>query len=178
MYMKGVGVGGGGWGAFSNKYGPVLGCSNEHFNYLGRLSEWCSGTCKINARTLTSAPVTSEVGLIPGQTHSSCDREGDSLGHWQRRFPPGLQFPPTYITNPPILSIELIMSYWHSALNSTNSTSSQKNYPWFCCKFQIMFISSIWIFCSGILTSFAPNYAWVLFLRSQVGVGIVGGNFA
>jgi hypothetical protein len=27
---------------------------------------------------LTSAPVTSEVvGSIPGQTHSSCDREGD-----------------------------------------------------------------------------------------------------
>jgi hypothetical protein len=29
---------------------------------------------------LTSAPVTSEfVGSIHGQTHSSCDREGDSL---------------------------------------------------------------------------------------------------
>jgi hypothetical protein len=27
------------------------------------------------------------VGSIPGQTHSSCDRVGDSL--WQRRFPPG-----------------------------------------------------------------------------------------
>jgi hypothetical protein len=26
------------------------------------------------------------VSSIPGQTHSSCDREGDSL--WQRRFPP------------------------------------------------------------------------------------------
>jgi hypothetical protein len=37
---------------------------------------------------LTSAPVTYVVvGSIPGQTHSSCDREGDSL--WQRRFPPG-----------------------------------------------------------------------------------------
>jgi hypothetical protein len=36
---------------------------------------------------LTSSPVTSEVvGSIPGQTHSSWDREGDSL--WQRMCPP------------------------------------------------------------------------------------------
>jgi hypothetical protein len=32
----------------------------------------------------------------------------NSLG--QRRFIPGLLLPPTYITNPPIFSIELIMS--------------------------------------------------------------------
>jgi hypothetical protein len=39
-----------------------------------------------------AAPVTSEiVGSIPGQTHSSCDKEGDSL--WQRRFPSGLRCP-------------------------------------------------------------------------------------
>jgi hypothetical protein len=31
----------------------------------------------------------------------------DSL--WQSRFPPGIRFPPTYITNHPILSIDLIM---------------------------------------------------------------------
>jgi hypothetical protein len=48
-----------------------------------RVSQWYDRCSK-----LTSAPVTSEVvGSIPGQTRSSCDREGDSL--WQRRFPPG-----------------------------------------------------------------------------------------
>ncbi|XP_064627593.1 putative transporter SVOPL isoform X2 [Lineus longissimus] len=45
-------------------------------------------------------------------------------------------------------------------------------------RWPILFLSSIWIFYSGIITAFAPSYGWVLFLRSQVGVGIVGGNFA
>jgi hypothetical protein len=41
---------------------------------------------------LLQSTVASEVvGSIPGQTHSSCDKEGDSLR--QRRFPPGLRFP-------------------------------------------------------------------------------------
>jgi hypothetical protein len=76
-----------------------------------KTSGWRSG--KDRCSKLTSAPVTSEVvglipgqthsevvSLIPGQTHSSCDR-----GRlWQCRFPP------THITNCPILSIELIMS--------------------------------------------------------------------
>jgi hypothetical protein len=49
--------------------------------------------CQDRCSKLTSAPVTSEVvGSIPSQTHSICDREGDSL--LQRRFPPGLWFPP------------------------------------------------------------------------------------
>jgi hypothetical protein len=50
---------------------------------LSRVAQWQDRCSKI-----TSAPVTSEVvDSIPGQTHSSCDREGDSL--WQRRFLPG-----------------------------------------------------------------------------------------
>jgi hypothetical protein len=34
------------------------------------------------------------VGSTPGQTHSSCDREGDSP--WRRRFSRGLRFPLTF----------------------------------------------------------------------------------
>jgi hypothetical protein len=50
----------------------------HQINLIGR-SEWRSGKIEIN--------ITSEVvGSIPGQTHSSCDGEGDSLR--QRRFPP------------------------------------------------------------------------------------------
>jgi hypothetical protein len=44
--------------------------------------EWRSGTGILyRCSKLTSVPVASEVvGSIPGQTHSSCDIEGDSLG--------------------------------------------------------------------------------------------------
>jgi hypothetical protein len=68
-----------------------LGVQDEMFKTSSRLeaqnavrvAQWYDRCSK-----LTSAPVTSEVvGSIPGQTHSSCDREGDSLR--QRRFPPG-----------------------------------------------------------------------------------------
>jgi hypothetical protein len=68
-----------------------------------RVAQWQDRCSK-----LTSAPVTSEVvGSIPG--HVS-DREpratlSDSVG-----FLRGLRFPPTYITNRPILCMELIMS--------------------------------------------------------------------
>jgi hypothetical protein len=44
--------------------------------------------------TLYVQSITYEVlGSIPGRTHSSCDREVDSL--WQRRFSAGVRFPPT-----------------------------------------------------------------------------------
>jgi hypothetical protein len=60
--------------------GGLVGYSKQLF--------WFSLVCEQQLYILTSAPVTSEfVGSIPGQTHSSCDRVGDSLG--QRRFPPG-----------------------------------------------------------------------------------------
>jgi hypothetical protein len=57
---------------------------NDKFNsFVLGVAQWWDRRSK-----LTSAHVTSEVvGSIPGQTHSSCDREGDSL--WQRKFPPG-----------------------------------------------------------------------------------------
>jgi hypothetical protein len=63
------------------------------------------------------SPVTSEVvGWIPGQTHSSCDRRrlSDSVGFLRCSF-----FLLHYVTNRPILSIELIKCpSWRSALNS------------------------------------------------------------
>jgi hypothetical protein len=67
---------------FANEYHFEVPGLLLFFNHCG-LSEWQDRCSK-----LTSAPVTSEaVGAIPGQIHSSCDREGDSLR--QCRFPPG-----------------------------------------------------------------------------------------
>jgi hypothetical protein len=80
-----------------------------------RVAQWQDRFSK-----LTSAPLTSEVVcLIPGQTHSSCDREGDSLG--QRRFSPGAPFY-SYITLQIAQYRANNVLSWRSALNWTTVT--------------------------------------------------------
>jgi hypothetical protein len=77
---------------------PRLDSMDEANGILGIMirQNRCPADCQSGAVVIRSKfeIVSSEVvGSIPDQTHSSCDREGDSL--WQRMFPPGLWFPPT-----------------------------------------------------------------------------------
>jgi hypothetical protein len=65
-------------------------------------------------------------GLNPGQTCSSCDREGDSL--WQRRFSPGLRFPPTlYYKSPNIVQVDSLFSIQYFLRNLYSSLGVLSN---------------------------------------------------